>query len=357
MENAQSPITVALGKDIAGDPVICNLSKMPHLLIAGATGSGKSVCINTIINSLLYRYSPHDVRLILVDPKVVELQTYNGVPHLLTPVVSQPQKAASVLAWVVAEMMDRYNRFEKAKVRAIDGYNASIDDPEDYMPRIVVIIDELADLMMTCKKEVEDHICRIAQLARAAGIHLVVATQRPSVNVITGLIKANIPSRIAFKTTSFVDSRTILDRIGAEQLLGWGDMLYAPTGADTPMRVQGCFLSDREVNSITEDIIKKNPQVHYDAAIEEFINEQTEVDGGSGSSGETGESIGAGSDSTILQQAVEMAVRDGEVSTSLLQRRLQLGYARAGRIVDKMEKLGVVSAKDGSKPRMTLITR
>ena len=255
-------------------------------------------------------------------------------------------------------MMDRYNRFEQEKVRAIDGYNKHHLDDEDYMPRIVVIIDELADLMMTCKKEVEDHICRIAQLARAAGIHLVVATQRPSVNVITGLIKANIPSRIAFKTTSFVDSRTILDRIGAEQLLGWGDMLYAPTGADTPMRVQGCFLSDEEVNSITEQIIQNNPQPMYDDSIMQFVESQDD-DGGAGGNPSTADLADGGptGDGSILEQAIEMAIRDGEVSTSLLQRRLQLGYARAGRIVDKMEKLGVVSAKDGSKPRMTLIDR
>lgn len=227
---------------------------MPHLLIAGATGSGKSVCINTIINSLLYRCSPKEVRMILVDPKVVELQCYNGIPHLLIPVVSDPHKASGALAWAVGEMMDRYNKFQEKGVRAIDGYNEALDEDEEPMPRIVIVIDELADLMMTCKKEVEERICRLAQLARAAGIHLVVATQRPSVDVITGLIKANIPSRIAFKVSSNVDSRTILDRNGAEQLLGYGDMLYMPMGEFTPIRVQGCFLTDDEVNGITDFI-------------------------------------------------------------------------------------------------------
>ncbi|MGN0778721.1 MAG: DNA translocase FtsK [Aristaeellaceae bacterium] len=355
MAEAKSPLAVALGKDIAGTPIVCDLARMPHLLIAGATGSGKSVCINTMINSLLYRCSPQEVRLILVDPKVVELQCYNGIPHLLIPVVSDPHKAASALAWAVAEMMDRYKKFERKGVRAIDGYNARREDGEEFMPRIVIIIDELADLMMTCKREVEDHICRLAQLARAAGIHLVVATQRPSVDVITGLIKANIPSRIAFKVSSFIDSRTILDRQGAEQLLGWGDMLYLPTGEFTPIRVQGCFMSDDEVNSVT-DFIRENSSAEYDPNILEQL-EQMERDANPPSADTADATDNVNGDASLLAQCIEMAVNDGQVSTSLLQRRLKVGYARAGRLVDEMERRGIISAKDGAKPRMCLISR
>lgn len=355
MRKATKPLVVALGKDIAGTPIVCDLAKMPHLLIAGATGSGKSVCINTIINSLLYRCSPKDVRLILVDPKVVELQCYNGIPHLLVPVVSDPHKASGALAWAVGEMMDRYRRFQEAGVRAIDGYNESANE-EDRMPRIVIVIDELADLMMTCKKDVEERICRLAQLARAAGIHLIVATQRPSVDVITGLIKANIPSRIAFKVSSNVDSRTILDRIGAEQLLGYGDMLYMPTGEFTPIRVQGCFLSDPEVNRIT-DFIRESCPANYDPAVlEELEKLQNEADAINIPDASADEDYTHG-DGSLLAQAIEMAVNDGQVSTSLIQRRLKLGYARAGRLVDEMEKRGIVSQKDGAKPRMCLISR
>ena len=358
MRDAKSPLMVALGKDIAGAPIVCDLAKMPHLLIAGATGSGKSVCINTMINSLLYRCSPQEVRLILVDPKVVELQCYNGLPHLLIPVVSDPHKAAGALAWAVAEMMDRYKKFQLKGVRAISGYNQNLAEGEAFMPRIVIIIDELADLMMTCKKDVEDHICRLAQLARAAGIHLVVATQRPSVDVITGLIKANIPSRIAFKVSSFVDSRTILDRGGAEQLLGYGDMLYLPTGEFTPIRVQGCFMSDGEVNRVT-DFIRENCPSDYDPNVIEQL-EQLEREAAGAASGGADVLDGAeaaSGDGSLLAQCIEMAVQDGQVSTSLIQRRFKLGYARAGRIVDEMEKRGVVSAKDGAKPRMCLISR
>ena len=357
MREAKSPLVVALGKDIAGTPIVCDLARMPHLLIAGATGSGKSVCINTMINSLLYRCSPQEVRLILVDPKVVELQCYNGIPHLLIPVVSDPHKASGALAWAVAEMMDRYKKFEQKAVRAIDGYNAKLEDGEEFMPRIVIIIDELADLMMTCKRDVEEHICRLAQLARAAGIHLVVATQRPSVDVITGLIKANIPSRIAFKVSSFIDSRTILDRVGAEQLLGWGDMLYLPTGEFTPIRVQGCFMSDGEVNRVT-DFIREHSEADYDPNVMEQLDAlQREADGSFPTADTVESSDDPNSDSSLLAQCIEMAVNDGQVSTSLLQRRLKVGYARAGRLVDEMEKRGVVSAKDGAKPRMCLISR
>ena len=356
MQNAKSILTVALGKDLTGTPIICDLAKMPHMLIAGQTGSGKSVCINAIINSLLYRASPDEVKLILVDPKVVELQCYNGIPHLLIPVVNDPHKAAAALAWAVAEMKERYDRFAERKVRNVDGYNASLKSSEKPMARIVIIIDELADLMMVCKKDVEEYICRLTQLARAAGIHLIVATQRPSVDVITGLIKANIPSRIAFKTAQSVDSRTILDRNGSEQLLGWGDMLYLPTGAFAPTRVQGCFLSDEEVNRIVKHVRDANPST-YDPDILEKMEEMA-----SGSSNEgTGADMIAGEmgggDGGLFEQAVEYAIADGQISTSTLQRRLKIGYARAGRLTDEMEERGIVAAKDGSKPRKCLITR
>ena len=343
MQNARSILTVALGKDIAGTPIVCDLAKMPHMLIAGQTGSGKSVCINAIINSLLYRASPDEVKLILVDPKVVELQCYNGIPHLLIP--------------AVAEMMERYDKFAEKKVRNLEGYNQLVEKTgEKPMARIVIIIDELADLMMVCKKDVEEYICRLTQLARAAGIHLIVATQRPSVDVITGLIKANIPSRIAFKTASSVDSRTILDRNGSEQLLGWGDMLYAPTGSFAPTRVQGCFLSDEEVNRIAKHVKEANPST-YDPDILEKLDEIA-------NGGETGNadiiinsSDMSGGDGGLFEQAVEFAIQDGQISTSTLQRRLKIGYARAGRLTDEMEERGIVAAKDGSKPRKCLITR
>ncbi len=363
MRSARKPLVVALGRDIAGTPVTCDLARMPHLLIAGATGSGKSVCINTIINSLIYRCSPKEVRLILVDPKVVELQCYNGVPHLLLPVVSDPHKASGALAWAVDEMMRRYKMFEEMKVRNLDGYNeAAARAGQETMARIVIIIDELADLMMVCKRDVEERICRLAQLARAAGMHLIVATQRPSVDVITGLIKANIPSRIAFKVTSYVDSRTILDRNGAEQLLGWGDMLYQPTGQFTPTRIQGCFLSDEEVNRVA-DFIRMNCPAQYDPNIMDELDRLSDGDSpssasGSGSSPSTDDFAGdePSGDGSLLAQCIEMAVQDGMISTSTLQRRMRVGYARAGRLVDEMEKRGIVSAKDGAKPRICLIS-
>ncbi len=356
MRKADKPLVVALGKDIAGAPIICDLAKMPHLLIAGATGSGKSVCVNTIINSLLYRCSPKDVRLILIDPKVVELQCYNNIPHLLIPVVTDPHKASGALAWAVGEMMDRYKKFEGAGVRAIDGYNESLPKGEEKMPRIVIIIDELADLMLTCKKDVDERICRLAQLARAAGIHLIVATQRPSVDVITGTIKANIPSRIAFKVSSNVDSRTILDRQGAEQLLGYGDMLYMPTGEFTPIRVQGCFLSDAEVNRVT-DFIRDNCPGDYDPnVLEELERLQNDADVGLTPAMPTGDE-NPNSDDSLISQCVEMAVMEGQLSTSTIQRRLKLGYARAGRLMDELEARGIVTAKDGSKPRECRISR
>ncbi len=357
MQAAKSPLCVALGKDIAGTPIICDLAKMPHLLIAGATGSGKSVCVNAMINSILFRASPKEVRMILVDPKVVELQCYNNIPHLLIPVVSDPHKAAGALEWAVAEMMERYNKFKEKGVREITGYNNKLEDGEEYMPRIVIIIDELADLMMTCRKDVEERICRLAQLARAAGIHLVVATQRPSVDVITGLIKANIPSRIAFKVSSYVDSRTILDRPGAEKLLGYGDMLYLPNGEFTPIRVQGCFLTDEEVNNITDFIRRANPSEYDPNVIEQLESMQSSNNSELAVDEITSSEDDSNSDANLLQQAIEMTVQDGQTSTSMLQRRLRIGYARAGRLVDEMEKRGVVSQKDGAKPRMCLISR
>lgn len=356
MRQSKSILTVALGKDIAGTPVVCDLSRMPHMLIAGATGSGKSVCINVIINSLLYRASPEEVRLILVDPKVVELQCYQDIPHLLIPVVNDPRKAASALAWAVAEMMERYDRFAERRVRNLEGYNAVLAPGEKPMYRIVIIIDELSDLMMACKKDVESYIVRLTQLARAAGIHLIVATQRPSVDVITGLIKANIPSRIAFKTASSVDSRTIIDRNGAEQLLGWGDMLYAPTGSFSPVRIQGCYLSDDEVNSIVAHVRASNPN-DYDPNILEKVEELNRAQEKTDMSVVGGPPENDDGDRALLEQCVEYALADGQISTSTLQRRLKIGYARAGRLTDMMEERGFISAKDGSKPRKCIITR
>ena len=357
MQNAKSILTVALGKDLTGTPIICDLAKMPHMLIAGQTGSGKSVCINAIINSLLYRASPDEVKLILVDPKVVELQCYNGIPHLLIPVVNDPHKAAAALAWAVAEMKERYDRFAERKVRNVDGYNASLKPSEKPMARIVIIIDELADLMMVCKKDVEEYICRLTQLARAAGIHLIVATQRPSVDVITGLIKANIPSRIAFKTASYVDSRTILDRNGSEQLLGWGDMLYLPTGNFAPTRIQGCFLSDEEVNRIADHVRQANPSAYDPDVLDKLEQLSRGQEEGPGMDTVGGMPENGPGDANLFEQAVEFAIADGQISTSTLQRRLKVGYARAGRLTDEMEERGIVSAKDGSKPRKCLITR
>ncbi len=350
MRAAKSPLAVALGRDIAGKPIICDLAKMPHLLIAGQTGSGKSVCINSIINSLLYRSTPDEVRMIMIDPKVVELQCYNVVPHLLIPVVSDPHKAAGALAWAVAEMLDRYHKMQTKKAREIDVYNSKLEPGEPKLPRIVIIIDELADLMMACKKEVEESIIRIAQLARAAGIHMVVATQRPTVDVITGLIKSNVPSRIAFAVSSNTDSRTILDDGGAEKLLGRGDMLYMPTGVKPPMRVQGCFLSDAETERVA-DYIAEHSSVEFDPNVIEAMENDGEVanplDADPGDSGVDDR----------LAEAIEMVITDGQASISMLQRRMKLGYARAGRIIDDMAARGIVSKSVGSKPREVLMTR
>ncbi len=345
-----SPLAVALGKDIAGKPIICDLAKMPHLLIAGQTGSGKSVCINAIINSILFRAKPEQVRMIMIDPKVVELQCYNVIPHLLIPVVSDPHKAAGALAWAVAEMLDRYQRIKNKNVRDISGYNKKLSPDEEPMPRIVIIVDELSDLMLACKREVEESIIRLAQLARAAGIHLVIATQRPTVNVITGLIKANVPSRIAFAVASNTDSRTILDANGADKLLGKGDMFYYPTGASAPMRVQGCFLSDAEIERVT-DYIASHTEPDFDPNILEVMESEGES---AAKPEESGDDEGV---DDRLREAIDMVVMDGQASISMLQRRMKIGYARAGRLIDDMAARGIVSKSVGSKPREILITR
>lgn len=362
----KSKLTVCLGMDVAGTPVYMNVAKMPHMLIAGATGMGKSVCINSFIVSLLYKARPDEVKLILIDPKKVELSIYNGLPHLLVPVVSDPKKAAGSLAWAVNEMERRFLLIEEVGVRDVDTYNeVTKDDPEkEYLPKIVIIIDELADLMMTARDEVENSICRIAQKARAAGMHLVIGTQRPSVDVITGLIKANVPSRIAFTVASQVDSRTIIDISGAEKLLGRGDMLYAPVGSMKPMRVQGSFVSEKEIENIVEFL--KNGRVYeYDKNIIDSIEREAArcgekkkgKGGGDGDFADGEDKASILSSDEALFPAMEIAVESGSVSTSLLQRKLSLGYSRAARIVDKLEKLGVVGPFEGSKPRKVLITR
>lgn len=350
--SAQSRLTMALGRDIAGNIKVTDISKMPHLLIAGATGSGKSVCINSIIVSLLYKASPEEVKFLMVDPKVVELGVYNGIPHLLVPVVTDPGKAAGALGWAVTEMLGRYKQFADAGVRDIRGFNKlAAQSPErEPMPNIVIIIDELSDLMMAAPKDVEDAICRLAQMARAAGMHLVIATQRPSVDVITGVIKANIPSRIAFAVSSQVDSRTILDMGGAEKLLGRGDMLFLPMGASKPVRVQGCFVTDAEVEAVTS-YVKQGAQASYDESVMDEIERQAVKGKDETSDGEGGDA------DDMLPQAIECVVEAGMASTSLLQRRLKLGYARAARIVDQMEQRGIVGPFEGSKPRQVLLSR
>ncbi len=361
MQSNPSPLLAALGKGISGEPVLCDLSKMPHLLIAGATGSGKSVCINSIICSLLYRTSPEQVRMIMIDPKQVELNVYNPIPHLLVPVISDPKKAAGALAWGVQEMLERYAKFSALQVRNIAGYNKAKqkENPDETLPNIVVVIDEMADLMEVCRKDVEESIRRLAALARAAGIYMVLATQRPSVDVITGVIKNNIPSRIAFAVSSGTDSRTIIDMNGAEKLMGKGDMLYKPTGA-TAVRVQGCFVSDEEVTAIAEHIGSRY-QTDYDPNITEHL-ENTGKEPAADNAGDDWGYGGGGGGSEgefkdLLQQAIEMAVEDGSTSTSMLQRRLRVGYARAGRLIDEMEKRGIISPYEGSKARKTLVTR
>ena len=352
---SKSKMSVALGKDVAGKVTIADMAKMPHTLIAGSTGSGKSVCINTIITSIIYKAKPSEVKLVMVDPKVVELSVYNGIPHLLIPVVTDPKKAAGALAWAVQEMDNRYNLFAQKGVRDLKGYNALIEkeDGVGKLPQILIIIDELADLMMVAAKEVEDSICRLAQKARAAGMHLIIATQRPSVDVITGKIKANIPSRIAFAVSSQVDSRTILDQVGAEKLLGKGDMLFYPTGAAKPTRIQGAFVSDDEVEKIVS-FVKTNGEATYNEDILDSIEKSGKTDK------EIQEANSKDPDDNTdehLMEAIELVVETGQASTSFIQRKFNVGYARAGRIIDQMEERGIISGYQGSKPRQVLMSK
>ncbi|MDR0897469.1 MAG: DNA translocase FtsK [Oscillospiraceae bacterium] len=345
-----SKVAIALGKNIEGKRIIADIAPMPHLLIAGATGSGKSVCINTIIMSIIYRTTPEEVRLILVDPKKVELSVYNGVPHLLVPVVTDAKKAAGALNWAVMEMDERYRLFAEKRVRNIRGYNAQREEGTPAMPLIVVVIDELADLMLVAARDVEDSIQRLSQLARAAGIHLVIATQRPSVNVITGVIKANLPAQIAFAVSSQVDSRVILGSAGAEKLLGRGDMLFSPTTGGKQLRVQGCFVSDEEVARVVE-YVKDRHDTEYSQAVIEALEAEREPDADAAMDEDPGEG------DELYQQAVEMAVDSGQASISMLQRKLRIGYARAGRLIDQMAQKGVIGQAEGTKPREVLISR
>lgn len=342
-KNTKSDIAFALGKDVAGKNIIADIAKMPHLLIAGATGSGKSVCINSIIISILFKAAPNKVKMLMIDPKVVELSVYNGIPHLLVPVVTDPKKAAGALNWAVSEMTERYKLFASKNVRDIRSYNALFTKDDDKLPQILVIIDELADLMMVAPNEVEDAICRLAQMARAAGIHLVIATQRPSVDVITGLIKANIPSRISFAVTSQVDSRTILDIGGAEKLLGKGDMLYHPVGEPKPIRVQGAFISEKEVESVVEYIKGQVSPSYIEDVFKDYENsKENKIDE------EADE---------LLNDAISIVIETGQASIMMLQRRLKIGYSRAARIIDQMEERGIIGGYEGSKPRKVLISK
>ncbi len=356
--NSKSKISFAVGKDIAGNCIVCDIGKLPHMLIAGTTGSGKSVCMNTLIVSLLYKARPDEVRLIMVDPKMVELGVYNGIPHLLIPVVTDPKKAAGALQWAVTEMMRRYRLMADQGVRDLDSYNKTVRSDPDKKPmeQIVVVIDELADLMLVAAKEVEESICRIAQMGRASGIHLVIATQRPSADVITGLMKANIPSRIAFAVSSAMESRIILDTQGAEKLVGKGDMLFAPLGQGKPKRVQGCFISDEEVQNVVA-AVKQQGESAYSQEVMEQIEKRAEQ-GGKNAPADNGAGASASSDGDeLLPAAVEVILETGQASVSMLQRRLKLGYARAARIVDEMEERGIVGPFEGAKPRQLLITK
>ena len=355
---AKSKLTVALGRDISGHEVCFDIAKMPHMLIAGATGSGKSVCINAILMSILYKASPSEVKLLLVDPKVVELGVYNGIPHLLVPVVTDPRKAAGALGWAVTEMLNRYKLFADSSVRDIKGYNEmAAQKSMELMPEIVIIIDELADLMMAAPNEVEDAICRLAQMARAAGMHLIIATQRPSVDVITGVIKANIPSRIAFSVSSQVDSRTIIDSGGAEKLLGKGDMLFFPMGMPKPTRLQCCFVSDKEVEAVVDYIKRSGESAEYDDAILDEIDRQAEASANKKGKKSEEDTAGGEEADPLLDKAIEVVIESGQASTSYLQRRLKVGYSRAARIIDQMEQKGVIGPFEGSKPRAVLMTR
>ena len=356
-QDSNSKVSFAVGKDIGGKCIVGNIAKLPHLLIAGTTGSGKSVCTNSLIISLLYKATPEEVRLIMVDPKMVELGIYNGIPHLLIPVVTDPKKAAGALQWAVTEMMKRYRSFAEVNVRDLKSYNALAERTEGMkkMPSIVVVIDELADLMLVAAKEVEESICRVAQMGRAAGMHLIIATQRPSADVITGLMKANIPSRIAFAVQSSLDSRIILDTTGAEKLVGRGDMLYFPLGSGKPQRVQGCFISDEEVSAVV-DFVKRSGQVEYDEAVLHEI-EQNAAAKDKGKGGDAPAEGDGGEYDELLPNAIEVVVDTGMASVSMLQRRLKLGYSRAARLVDQMEEKGIVGPFEGSKPRQVLITK
>ncbi len=356
-KNAKSKLHVALGKDITGEFVYCDLVKMPHLLVAGTTGSGKSVCLNSMIVSILYNATPDEVKLLMIDPKQVEFTVYNGIPHLLVPVVSDPRKASGALAWAVTEMLQRYKTFSEHSVRDISGYNSICEsEGKKKMPQIVIFIDELSDLMMAAPNEVEDSICRLAQMARAAGMHLVIATQRPSVDVITGIIKANIPSRISLYVSSQVDSRTIIDSVGAEKLLGNGDMLYYPVGIPKPIRVQGCYLSDKEVENVV-NFIKNQEQSAYDDDVIKEIDKNAantgskKKDSSASSDGEDGPA------DEMLPKAIEAVIEAQSASTTLLQRKLKLGYARAARIVDELEQRGIIGPYEGAKPRKVLISK
>ena len=363
-QNASSKISFAVGKDIGGKTTVTDIAKMPHVLIAGATGSGKSVCINTIIMSILYKAKPEEVKLIMIDPKVVELSVYNGIPHLMIPVVTDPKKAAGALHWAVTEMMERYDKFAKTGVREINGYNAKIDamvvaegqEQPKKLPQIVIIVDELADLMMVASNEVEEAICRLAQLARAAGIHLVIATQRPSVNVITGLIKANMPSRIAFAVTSGIDSRTILDMNGAEKLLGKGDMLFHPQGVPKPIRVQGAFVSDKEVADVVEYLTKMNGNAQYNADIQQKM-ENMENSASSNMVSISDTDAGNDGKDSYFMEAAKVIVDKERASIGMLQRYLKVGFNRAARIMDQLEEAGIVGPEEGTKPRKVLMSQ
>ncbi len=383
-KKAKSKLTCVLGRDISGEIVIADLAKMPHLLIAGTTGSGKSVCVNSILMSILYKATPDEVKLMLIDPKMVEFSKYKGIPHLLVPVVSDAKKAAGALGWAVNEMLNRYKIFSEFGCKDIDSYNSLIEknlefiknnppqlneEGEEYQPvmevdglpvakekmsKIVIAIDELADLMMTAPGDVEDSICRIAQMGRAAGMHLILATQRPTVNVITGLIKANVPSRISLKVSSNMDSRTILDVGGGEKLIGRGDMLFSPVGAPKPIRVQGCYASDEEIEGVTS-YIKKSHKANYNAEVEETIKKIAAEEIGKKKKGEEGGDEALDVDSK-MDEAIKCVIDAGQASTSLLQRRLSVGYARAGRMIDDMERMGIIGPHQGSKPRDVLMT-
>ena len=357
-KNSSSKSTFSVGKDIGGNCIVGNIAKMPHMLIAGTTGSGKSVCMNSIIISLLYKAAPEEVKLIMVDPKMVELGIYNDIPHLLIPVVTDPKKAAGSLQWAVTEMMRRYKMMSDAGVRDLESFNSIVESEQegDKLPQVVIIIDELADLMLVAAKEVEDSICRIAQMGRAAGMHLIIATQRPSADVITGLMKANIPSRIAFSVASAMESRIILDTQGAEKLVGKGDMLFAPIGTGKPQRVQGCFVTDGEVEAVAT-FVKENFKPSYDESIISEIEKSAQMTGKKAPAPEPEANADELEGDEMLPQAVDVVLDTKQASVSMLQRRLKLGYARAARIMDEMEEKGIVGGNQGSKPREILITR